>query len=211
MWWSSIHRRHHKHCDAEGDPHSPARGGFVYAWFGWMADRDNFRTRVEYLRDWEAEAPVLLLLDLFAGDISAALGGRLRGPARSAAARWFRLHHRDFGSPQLSAGDVAGRLGALAEQCAADGGTLAVGASLLFNACAHRRGAAPSQGQKAMAGGPESGESNARGGSCLAVDLRSRAFAYLSGGEAHHARHHRYPHLAQNAPPARWREDWVFA
>jgi fatty-acid desaturase len=34
-WWSSKHRRHHKHCDLEDDPHSWMRTSMWYAWLGW--------------------------------------------------------------------------------------------------------------------------------------------------------------------------------
>jgi stearoyl-CoA desaturase (delta-9 desaturase) len=39
IWWASVHRRHHKHADAPGDPHSPMRRGFGYAHVGWIFDR----------------------------------------------------------------------------------------------------------------------------------------------------------------------------
>ena len=34
-WWSSKHRRHHKHCDVDDDPHSWMRTSIWYAWLGW--------------------------------------------------------------------------------------------------------------------------------------------------------------------------------
>ena len=39
IWWASVHRRHHKHSDQAGDPHSPVRHGFWYAHVGWVFDR----------------------------------------------------------------------------------------------------------------------------------------------------------------------------
>jgi stearoyl-CoA desaturase (delta-9 desaturase) len=39
LWWASVHRRHHKHSDAAGDPHSPVERGFWYAHIGWVFDR----------------------------------------------------------------------------------------------------------------------------------------------------------------------------
>lgn len=36
LWWAAIHRRHHRHADDPGDPHSPIRGGFLWAYGGWM-------------------------------------------------------------------------------------------------------------------------------------------------------------------------------
>jgi len=38
LWWASKHRRHHKLCDAPGDPHSPAQLGFMRAFWGWTLD-----------------------------------------------------------------------------------------------------------------------------------------------------------------------------
>ena len=45
IWWASVHRRHHKHSDAEGDVHSPARRGFFYAHIGWVFDQTVPRPR----------------------------------------------------------------------------------------------------------------------------------------------------------------------
>ena len=36
LWWSAIHRHHHRHSDQPGDPHSPIRGGFLWAYGAWM-------------------------------------------------------------------------------------------------------------------------------------------------------------------------------
>ncbi len=45
--WTTEHRRHHKHVDAEGDPHSPhfpyggsVWTGFLHAHFGWLFLKD---------------------------------------------------------------------------------------------------------------------------------------------------------------------------
>jgi len=35
LWWASKHRRHHRHCDQEDDPHSPVQRNPMYAWVGW--------------------------------------------------------------------------------------------------------------------------------------------------------------------------------
>jgi stearoyl-CoA desaturase (delta-9 desaturase) len=42
LWWAAMHVRHHKHCDAQDDPHSVTRQGFWYAWLGWMVDARNY-------------------------------------------------------------------------------------------------------------------------------------------------------------------------
>jgi stearoyl-CoA desaturase (delta-9 desaturase) len=36
LWWAIFHRRHHRHSDALGDPHSPFHGGFWWAYCGWL-------------------------------------------------------------------------------------------------------------------------------------------------------------------------------
>ena len=41
-----------------------------------------------------------------------------------------------------------------------------------------------------------------------AKDLHIKWFDYISSGESYHARHHKWPRLAQNSPYSR--EDWVF-
>jgi stearoyl-CoA desaturase (delta-9 desaturase) len=38
IWWASVHRRHHKHSDGPGDPHSPTKHGFWHAHVGWVFD-----------------------------------------------------------------------------------------------------------------------------------------------------------------------------
>ena len=41
-----------------------------------------------------------------------------------------------------------------------------------------------------------------------AKDLHIKWFDYISSGESYHARHHKWPRMAQNSPYSR--EDWVF-
>ncbi len=36
LWWAAVHRHHHRHSDGPGDAHSPVRGGFLWAYAGWM-------------------------------------------------------------------------------------------------------------------------------------------------------------------------------
>jgi stearoyl-CoA desaturase (delta-9 desaturase) len=38
LWWASWHRRHHRHADHDGDPHSPRLVGFWRAHIGWVFD-----------------------------------------------------------------------------------------------------------------------------------------------------------------------------
>lgn len=39
FFWVSEHRRHHRHSDGDGDPHSPKHGGFWHAHVGWLLGR----------------------------------------------------------------------------------------------------------------------------------------------------------------------------
>ncbi len=43
IWWASQHRRHHKHCDIKGDPHSPLLDGteMAFSFFERHADVDE--------------------------------------------------------------------------------------------------------------------------------------------------------------------------
>lgn len=36
LWWAAVHRHHHRHSDTPDDAHSPVRGGFLWAYCGWM-------------------------------------------------------------------------------------------------------------------------------------------------------------------------------
>eukprot|EP01083_Nonionella_stella_P068718 182674_1 len=45
LWWSSIHRKHHKYCDTKHDPHSWSQTSFIYAFLGW--------TCYEWRMDWD--------------------------------------------------------------------------------------------------------------------------------------------------------------
>jgi stearoyl-CoA desaturase (Delta-9 desaturase) len=36
LWWSAIHRHHHRHSDAPGDTHSPILGGVLWSYGAWM-------------------------------------------------------------------------------------------------------------------------------------------------------------------------------
>jgi stearoyl-CoA desaturase (delta-9 desaturase) len=64
IWWTAHHRQHHLHSDIEGDPHSPARGGFWRSHTGWFLTREHFGVREERVRDW-LRYPELRLLDRY--------------------------------------------------------------------------------------------------------------------------------------------------
>ena len=64
LWWSSIHRDHHRYSDEAGDPHSP-RAGVYWSHMGWILT-DKFRKR-DYERNIKDfnKYPELRLLDRF--------------------------------------------------------------------------------------------------------------------------------------------------
>jgi stearoyl-CoA desaturase (delta-9 desaturase) len=64
LWWAAHHRRHHRNSDLPSDTHSPARDGFWWSHVGWLLARENYKTRVEEVRDL-ARFPELVFLDRF--------------------------------------------------------------------------------------------------------------------------------------------------
>ena len=64
LWWASVHRRHHRHSDHEGDVHSPGLRGFWWAHIGWMTSSNNFPTDYGAVRDL-AVYPELVFLNRF--------------------------------------------------------------------------------------------------------------------------------------------------
>lgn len=200
MWWSSIHRRHHKHSDDDGDPHSPVRKGFIYAYVGWMADRENFRTRLEFIEDWVRQSPELLLVDvLHSSIVSMGIFPLLLYPIEALVSSGL---YRTGTSLRFIQGMSEMGFFLLAAQL---GQSFAVHMSLLFNAYAHaeKNTNAHTQSENLMTT-KKLGQHE-----CLARDLPSRLFAIVSSGESYHECHHKLPRLAQNS--SCWYEDWVFA
>jgi stearoyl-CoA desaturase (delta-9 desaturase) len=77
LWWASTHRRHHRLCDRDGDPHSPVAVPPEHAalpWFHshllWMTRRENFAIQADNVGDWLQRTPELLALELFFLDAS---------------------------------------------------------------------------------------------------------------------------------------------
>ena len=64
LWWAAHHRRHHRHSDEASDAHSPELDGFWWSHVGWLLARENYRTRLEEVRDL-ARFPELRFLDRF--------------------------------------------------------------------------------------------------------------------------------------------------
>eukprot|EP00933_Yihiella_yeosuensis_P028141 TRINITY_DN21947_c0_g1_i3.p1 TRINITY_DN21947_c0_g1~~TRINITY_DN21947_c0_g1_i3.p1 ORF type:complete len:279 (+),score=15.36 TRINITY_DN21947_c0_g1_i3:148-984(+) len=63
LWWAAKHRRHHKFCDTELDPHSWAQSGFLYALLGWTFAETE--TELEYVPKHLANYPELWFLNTF--------------------------------------------------------------------------------------------------------------------------------------------------
>jgi len=63
LWWAAHHRRHHKHSDRKGDPHTPRKGLF-WSHMGWFMSRRQVATEWEQIPDL-AKYPELRWLDRF--------------------------------------------------------------------------------------------------------------------------------------------------
>ena len=61
LWWSSLHRIHHRESDGPGDVHSPKRG-FYYSHQGWIFDKKWQATRLDLIPDF-AKYPELQWLN----------------------------------------------------------------------------------------------------------------------------------------------------
>lgn len=44
LQWAKMHKQHHILCDLPGDPHSAKQDGFWYAFIGWMANPNNYKS-----------------------------------------------------------------------------------------------------------------------------------------------------------------------
>eukprot|EP00793_Prasinoderma_coloniale_P001551 PRCOL_00003355-RA len=83
VWWSSMHRHHHKHSDGEEDAHSP-RHGFAWSHMGWFMCSDEYNhIRESYVPDW-------LDQDKFPGEDMAGL------PLSDVALKWLDDRHHIF-------------------------------------------------------------------------------------------------------------------
>jgi stearoyl-CoA desaturase (delta-9 desaturase) len=57
LWWAATHRRHHRNCDSETDPHSPVNGrgrlaGLARAHVGWLFERQSYPLHWDAVRDF---------------------------------------------------------------------------------------------------------------------------------------------------------------
>jgi stearoyl-CoA desaturase (delta-9 desaturase) len=51
IWWSAIHRRHHRESDGPNDVHSPVQKGFWYSHIGWVLTNEHERYDDKEVRD----------------------------------------------------------------------------------------------------------------------------------------------------------------
>jgi stearoyl-CoA desaturase (delta-9 desaturase) len=62
LWWSAIHRHHHRHSDTPLDVHSPRHAGFFFSHVGWIFSRQKARADYSTVQDL-AQYPELRWLD----------------------------------------------------------------------------------------------------------------------------------------------------
>ena len=85
LWWASNHRRHHRFCETEDDPHCP-RHGVLWAHGLWACDRRNFAVDAALVDDWLRVSPELVLLEAFCLPLGHVAQGALRAAVRQLAA-----------------------------------------------------------------------------------------------------------------------------
>jgi len=175
--WAAVHRRHHRFCDQEGDPHSPYQKGFLYAAMYWLADRENFEIRSAFVTDWLATAPELLFLELY-GDRAGGLlnKGMLNVLLAGLSPIW--LSASPVGSHPFALAYTLGRM---------------VGVNLVyaFNGIGH--------GMQA----PEP-RSDIKDGSSPCRAIRLSWYWWIVGSEIYHDEHHDCPAYAVYGP---WYQD----
>jgi stearoyl-CoA desaturase (delta-9 desaturase) len=67
LWWACMHRKHHRHSDQLGDPHSPyasAGGSFWHAYINWGVAAPNAETDARVVRDLMAYPELRMLAHL---------------------------------------------------------------------------------------------------------------------------------------------------
>lgn len=62
LWWASVHREHHHFSDTTLDPHSPVVNSRLFAYLGWLYEKNNEETNFEYVKDW-LDFPELLWIN----------------------------------------------------------------------------------------------------------------------------------------------------
>lgn len=64
LWWSAIHRHHHRHSDTEHDVHSPRHAGFLFSHVGWIFSPQKNEADYGTIKDF-TRFPELVFLDRY--------------------------------------------------------------------------------------------------------------------------------------------------
>lgn len=52
LWWACHHRAHHRYSDTPNDPHTPIYKSKIYAYIGWMFDKQYCDTNLDEVKDF---------------------------------------------------------------------------------------------------------------------------------------------------------------
>ena len=91
LWWAYHHRAHHRHADTPNDPHTPVFKGRLYAYIGWMFDKQYCDTDLDEVKDF-AKYPELVWINKYHYLFPYALVASLY-----AVGRWTTLFGQDAG------------------------------------------------------------------------------------------------------------------
>lgn len=64
LWWACHHRAHHRYSDTPNDPHTPVGKGRLYAYLGWIFDRQYCDTDLDEAKDF-AKYPELVWINKY--------------------------------------------------------------------------------------------------------------------------------------------------
>lgn len=64
LWWACHHRAHHRYSDTPRDPHTPVGKGRLYAYIGWIFDKQYCDTDLDEAKDF-AKYPELVWINKY--------------------------------------------------------------------------------------------------------------------------------------------------
>ena len=64
LWWACHHRVHHRYSDTPLDPHTPVGNGRLYAYLGWLFDKQYCDTDLDEAKDF-AKYPELVWINKY--------------------------------------------------------------------------------------------------------------------------------------------------
>jgi len=91
LWWACHHRVHHRHSDTPKDPHTPIGKGRLYAYIGWMFDKQYCDTDLDEVKDF-SKYPELVWINKYHYVFPYALVAILY-----ALGQWTTLFGHEFG------------------------------------------------------------------------------------------------------------------